>query len=236
MPRYLSTTAIVINKKSVKESDLLVTLLTPNLGKIVAIAKGIKNIKSSRLGTIQLGNLIKAQLYQKNDFLWLSESQTIVSFLQTDKSLAQLNLLFYFLEIINHFIAENQQIENVFDISCHLVDAIRSKPISKTKFYCFTPWVLVLRRILLNLLIKKTTGSVKNYSKTLLNPSSSTLSRAISYSDNLSYIISSWQLKKTKIPSKKLFLFVNVGELFFKIVKFTVGFRAFMTTGPSVHS
>jgi recombinational DNA repair protein (RecF pathway) len=107
MPRYLSTTAIVINKKSVKESDLLVTLLTPNLGKIVAIAKGIKNI-----------------LYSKNDFLWLSESQTIVSFLQTDKSLAQLNLLFYFLEIINHFIAENQQIENVFDISCHLVDAI----------------------------------------------------------------------------------------------------------------
>jgi DNA repair protein RecO (recombination protein O) len=124
MPRYFSTTAIVINKKNVKESDLLVTLLTPSLGKIVAIAKGIKSIKSSRLGTIQLGNLIKAHLYQKNDFLWLSESQTIVSFLQTDKNLSQLNLLFYFLEIINHFIAENQNIEGVFDISCRLVDAI----------------------------------------------------------------------------------------------------------------
>ncbi|MFA4826856.1 MAG: DNA repair protein RecO [Candidatus Shapirobacteria bacterium] len=124
MPRYFSTTAIVINKKSVKESDLLITLLTPSLGKIVAIAKGVKNIKSTRLGSLQLGNLIKAHFYSKNNFLWLSESQTIVSFLQTDKSLAQLNLLFYFLEIINHFIAENQNIEGVFDISCHLVDAI----------------------------------------------------------------------------------------------------------------
>ena len=124
MERYQSTLGIVINKKTSKEADLVITLLTPKLGKIVALAKGAKNIKSSRLGNLQLGNTIKVQLYQKDNFYWLSESQNISPFLQTNKSLAQLNLLFYFLEIVNQLIAENQQIEKVFDISQNIINAI----------------------------------------------------------------------------------------------------------------
>jgi len=124
MDRYLSTLGIVINKKTSKEADLVITLLTPKIGKIVALAKGAKNIKSSRLGNLQLGNTIKVQLYQKNNFNWLSESQNIIPFMQTDKNLTQLNLLFYFLEIVNQLIAENQHIEKVFDISQNIINAI----------------------------------------------------------------------------------------------------------------
>ena len=108
MEKYQNTIGIVINKKTVKETDLLITLLTPKNGKIIALAKGAKNIKSSRLSCLQLGNTIKAQIYQKNDYLWLSESKTIISFLRQNKSLTQINLLFYFLEILNQLIAENQ--------------------------------------------------------------------------------------------------------------------------------
>ncbi len=124
MDRHISTVGIVINKKTSKEADLVITLLTPRLGKIVALAKGAKSIKSSRLGNLQLGNIIKTQLYQKNNFFWISETQNIVPFLQTNKNLAQLNLLFYFLEIVNQFVAENQQIEKIFDISKNIITAI----------------------------------------------------------------------------------------------------------------
>ncbi len=131
MDRYTSTIGIVINKKTLKESDLLITILTPKLGKIVCLAKGAKNIKSSRLGNLQLGNTIKVQLYQKNDFTWISESQNLVPFMQTDKNLAQLNLLFYFLEIVNLFIAENQHIEKIFDISQNIISAINKNLINQ---------------------------------------------------------------------------------------------------------
>ena len=124
MDRHISTLALVINKKNSKEADLVITLLTPRIGKIIALAKGAKSIKSSRLGNLQLGNIIKVQLYQKNNFFWISETQNIVTFLQTDKNLAQLNLLFYFLEILNLFVAENQQIEKIFDISQNIITAI----------------------------------------------------------------------------------------------------------------
>lgn len=124
MDRYISTFGIVINKKTSRESDLVITLLTPKLGKLITLAKGAKSIKSSRLGNLQLGNIIKAQIYQKNNFYWISETKNIVPFLQTNKNLAQLNLLFYFLEIVNQFIAENQQIEKIYDISQNIITAI----------------------------------------------------------------------------------------------------------------
>lgn len=126
MDRYQTSEALVLNKRTLKESDVLITLLTPRLGKIVALAKGAKNIKSSRLGSLQLGNRIKVHLYKKNDFTWISETKNISPFLQLNKSLTQASLLFYFLEIINHFIAENQQIEGVYQISCNIVNSINN--------------------------------------------------------------------------------------------------------------
>lgn len=131
MDKYKTTEAIVINHHSSKEVDSLITLLTPRDGKIVALAKGAKNIRSSRLGSLQLGNIIKVHLYQKNDFLWVSEAQTISQFLQTNKSLTQLNLLFYFLELINRFIAENQQIEGVYIISKNIIESINKNQVNR---------------------------------------------------------------------------------------------------------
>lgn len=124
MEKYFTIESLVINKKTIKETDLLITLLTPKKGKIIALAKGVKNIKSKRLGNLQLGNIIKAHIYSKNDFFWISETESISPFLQKNKNLIQINLLFYFLEILNRFIAENQHIENVYEISQKIVNAI----------------------------------------------------------------------------------------------------------------
>ena len=124
MPHFQNTLGIVIKNKTIKESDIFVTLLTPNLGKITCLAKGAKNIKSSRLGSLQLGNIIKAHLYQKNDFLWLAESTTLSQFLHHKKNLTQLNLLFYFLELLNYFIAENQQINQIYPVAEKVILAI----------------------------------------------------------------------------------------------------------------
>ncbi len=131
MDKYQNTIGIVINKKTIKETDLLITLLTRQHGKITALAKGAKNIKSSRLSSLQLGNIIKVQLYKKNDFLWISEAKTITPFLQSEKKLTQINLLFYFLEILNRLIAENQQIENIYQISQEIIDAINQNQLNR---------------------------------------------------------------------------------------------------------
>lgn len=126
MEKYQTLLGIVINKKPIKETDILVTLLTQREGKIQALAKGAKNIKSSRLGSLQLGNIIKVSLYNKNNYLWISEAKTEIPFLQHNKSLTQLNLLFYFLEIVNNLIADNQHIIGVYQTSQKIIEAINN--------------------------------------------------------------------------------------------------------------
>jgi DNA repair protein RecO len=124
MDRYQNVLAIVIGKKTYRDQDLIVTLLTKDIGKIFAIAKGVKNIRSRRLGTLQLGNQVKISLYQKDQRYWVNESATIDSFLSEPKNLAQTNLLFYLLEIINCLVAENQQIEGVYQKTSLAIKAI----------------------------------------------------------------------------------------------------------------
>ncbi|MFA6250391.1 MAG: DNA repair protein RecO [Candidatus Shapirobacteria bacterium] len=131
MDHYQTVTAIVIGKKSYKDSDILVNLITNQDLKISALAKGVKNIKSSRLSALGLGNLIQAQIYQKNNFLWLTEAKSHRSFLATRKSLTQLNLLFFLLEIINRFTAENQHIGQIFPITNNLISSINDNQIPK---------------------------------------------------------------------------------------------------------
>ena len=124
MPRYKTVTGIVINKRNYKDNDLFITLLTPFEGKLSCLAKGAKNIKSRRLGHLQLGNTIKASLYEKDNFIWLSESISLKSFMQLNKNLVQLNLLFLFLEFINQLIPENQSNPQVYEICQKIISSI----------------------------------------------------------------------------------------------------------------
>lgn len=124
MTPFLNTLALVVNKKVTKEADLLVTLLTPRHGKITALAKNAQTITSSRLGCLQLGNIVKVHLYKKNDFFWLSQGQTITPFLKNSKNLSQINLLFYLLEIINQVIADRQHLDQVFETCSQIIQAI----------------------------------------------------------------------------------------------------------------
>lgn len=112
-----NTKAIVINIKNNKENNLLLTLLTQNLGKINVYAAGAKSIKSSRSSSLQLGNIITVSILQKNNYYWLSESQSQLSFLQIDHQLVNLNLLFYFLEVLKNFAPENEPSPDLFNLS-----------------------------------------------------------------------------------------------------------------------
>lgn len=124
MASYKTVQGIVINKRTHKDNDLVITLLTPHDGKIVCLAKGAKSIKSRRLGHLQLGNTIKASLFRKDNFNWLSESSTLNAFMQIQKNLVQLNLLFLFLEFINQLVPENEINPGIYEICQKIISAI----------------------------------------------------------------------------------------------------------------
>jgi len=124
MPKFVNTSAIVINKNRQKEGDLQVTLFTPNLGKIKCIAKGAQSLKGRRLGHLEIGSLIKVSLFEKNSYYWLSETESISSFLRTSSTLSQINLLFYFLEIVNTLLPPEQNQPELYQIIVNVIEAI----------------------------------------------------------------------------------------------------------------
>jgi len=130
MDRYTTTQAIVINKQKRGEGDLLLTLYTPKLGKIICLAKGVQSLKSRRLGHLEIGNIIKTSLYQKNNYLWLSESKSELSFLQHSQKLNQIGLLFYFLEILNQLIPQQQPQDELYPILVNIITSIRQNNFS----------------------------------------------------------------------------------------------------------
>lgn len=121
---------IVINRVTTHERDLLVTLLTQQSGKITALAKGAKSIKSNRLGHLQLGNVVKVGLYHKENRYWISESQSVNSFMTQPKNLAQVSLLFYTLEVTNRLTADRQHNNGVFSAALALIKAIGDNNVS----------------------------------------------------------------------------------------------------------
>jgi DNA repair protein RecO len=108
MNASFTTKAIVISRKSQQEKNISLTLLTPNLGKIYAIATGAKSIKSRRQGSLQPGNIINVHLFPKEKFFLITEVETTNSFLLFKKNLIQLNLLFCILEIVRNVSSENE--------------------------------------------------------------------------------------------------------------------------------
>lgn len=131
MPRYQNISGIILKISRRRPPDLMVTILTPTLGKITVLARGAEKINSRRLGSLQLGNIISAQIYHHQNFNWLSEATPQLQFLEHKKSLVQFNLLFYILEILNHFIAEDQLIDGVYEITTDLITSVNSNNFSR---------------------------------------------------------------------------------------------------------
>jgi len=60
--KKINTVAVVLKSINYKDSDKIYTLLTKDLGKISAIARGVRKISSRRAGNLDKLNLVKVAL------------------------------------------------------------------------------------------------------------------------------------------------------------------------------
>lgn len=123
--------AIVLSLKKTAELDLNISLYCLKLGKIYAKAKGASKITSSRLSTLQAGNTVQVFIHEKNSIHWISQTKPISSFLTKSKSLTQMNLLFYLLELCYRIIPASQPNNLVFSQIEEAIQAIDNNQIGK---------------------------------------------------------------------------------------------------------
>ncbi len=109
MHKTIKTEAIVLKKRSLLNTDALITLLTSEAGKINVIAKGVKKISSRRLPHLQTTNLINVLIYRNKERAYLHETSLISAFSQIKKDSKKINYLYFMLLALDRLLPENQK-------------------------------------------------------------------------------------------------------------------------------
>jgi hypothetical protein len=100
MRQVFKTEALLLNKKSLLEKNILLTFLTKDLGKIKVFAFGAKKITSRRLSYFQTGNLLKIIVEKKDDRFYLKEVSLISGFLSIKEDQKKWPAFYFYLYIL----------------------------------------------------------------------------------------------------------------------------------------
>ena len=109
-PRNYQTEAIIIKKTKLGEADRILTLYTPHLGKIQAVAKGVRRPRSKLAGHLELLTHSQVSLARGRNLDTITGSQTINSFLLLKSNLELTSRALYAIELVDQFTADH--IEN----------------------------------------------------------------------------------------------------------------------------
>jgi len=106
-PRTYQTEAIIIKKTKLGEADRILTLYTPHLGKIQAVAKGVRRPRSKLSGHLELLTHSLVSLARGRNLDTVTGSQTINSFLPLKSDLWLTSCALYVTELVNQFTADH---------------------------------------------------------------------------------------------------------------------------------
>ena len=132
--KNIKSTGVIINRISLREADRLLTILTPNIGKIVCYARGARNIKSTRITKLNIFYRIKFELIEKNNRKILTHVDVISSYRNNKQNLKDIKRMFEIGELINELVPENQINKEIYDL---LVTALENLHKSTTDKYIY---------------------------------------------------------------------------------------------------
>ncbi|MCK4368109.1 MAG: DNA repair protein RecO [Dehalococcoidales bacterium] len=115
-PRTYQTEAIIIKKTKLGEADRILTLYTPHLGKIQAVAKGVRRPRSKMSGHLELLTHSLISLARGRNLDIVTGSQTINSFLPLKSDLELASYALYATELVNQFAADDVEDYPVFQL------------------------------------------------------------------------------------------------------------------------
>lgn len=115
MAKTFTTLGIVLKRSNIGEYDRMVTLLTRDFGKRVAVAKGVRKLTSSRSGVLEPGNYIKAFFVETKAAPILTQAVLIEGIAGMQQSLSHYRNISQMLEIFEKLFVEEAMEDEVFE-------------------------------------------------------------------------------------------------------------------------
>jgi len=112
MHQSLTTEALVLKRSNVGEADRIITLLTREEGKLTTVAKGVRQLKSSKRAFVEPGNHIKCSLVMGYSLPIMTQATLVADVGSIRDNLSHIRQLMQLLEIVDSlFVAEQNQTE-----------------------------------------------------------------------------------------------------------------------------
>ncbi len=108
-PRSFRAEAIVLRHSDWGEADRLLTLYTREMGKVRAIAKGARKIRSRKAGHLEPFTRVNLQLARGRQMYIVTQAETIDAFLSLRDDLTSIGYTSYVLELIDRFTYEEDE-------------------------------------------------------------------------------------------------------------------------------
>ena len=115
-PRNYKTEAIIIKKTKLGEADRILTFYTPRLGKIQAVAKGVRRPRSKLSGHLELLTHSQVSFARGKNLDTVTGSQTINSFFKLKNDLVLVSYALYISELVNKFTEDHIEDYPLFNL------------------------------------------------------------------------------------------------------------------------
>lgn len=131
-----TTDAVILRQADYKESDRILTVLTPERGIITVGAKGVRNIKSKNSAAVQLFSYSELEILQVGSRFTLRTASLKESFFNVRCDLHRYALACYCTDITAHFCTEANDETEPFRLILNLLYALseaKEKPLWQVK-------------------------------------------------------------------------------------------------------
>ncbi len=124
MKKFYSSSGLILAKYDYGEADCIFFILTPDLGKISLIARGVKKITSRKRSAMEVFNIVRFKARRTQNMFFAEEVELVWRFKRDRVDLKRISLAYYFSEVLDKILGENEPNKVVFDFSVNFLKKI----------------------------------------------------------------------------------------------------------------
>ena len=114
--RTYKTSAIILRRSDLGEADRLLTFITPEYGKMRAVAKGVRKPTAKSAGHVELYTLVELVVTQGRDLHIITQAELIEPYLALQNDLKRIGYASLFAELIDRFTVDEMPHPEAFEL------------------------------------------------------------------------------------------------------------------------
>ena len=131
--RNFTAVGLVLKRVKVGETDVIISLLTQERGKLVCRAKGVRTLKSTKRSALQPGNLVRFHWIETKNMPLLTQALLEEDCSLMESTLMRMRQITQLLELCERLFIETELEQTIFNQVLHLRQNIVQNRLAKTE-------------------------------------------------------------------------------------------------------